>query len=82
VKFAVCCVRSHRLPVSLRPWGARSIYWYMPPEAVHIALVDRGKAPFIYSQLSSLISFGAGAPFPVSSSDFRLSRNTAHLVLQ
>src|SRR5258706_7273702 len=36
----------------------------------------------LYSQLSSLISFGAGAPFPVSRSDFKLSRTTAHLVLQ
>src|SRR5882672_5142755 len=42
-----------------------------------ISLVHR-----LYSQLSSLISFGAGAPFPVSSSDFRLSRKTPHLVLQ
>src|SRR3982074_715349 len=36
----------------------------------------------LYSQLSSLISFGQGPPFPVSSSNFRLSRKTAHLVLQ
>lgn len=35
-----------------------------------------------YSQLSSLISFGQGAPLPVSRSDFKLSRKTAHLVLQ
>src|SRR5580700_11189350 len=35
-----------------------------------------------YSQLSSLISFGQGAPLPVSRSDLRLSRKTAHLVLQ
>src|SRR5271156_636783 len=38
-------------------------------------------APF-YSQLSSLISFGQGAPLPVSRNDFRLSRNTPHFVLQ
>src|ERR1700686_2047405 len=36
----------------------------------------------LYSQLSSLISFGAGAPFPVSRRDFRLNRKTPHLVLQ
>src|SRR5258708_10323877 len=36
----------------------------------------------LYSQLSSLISFGAGVPFPVSRSDFRLKRKTPHLVLQ
>src|SRR6185437_3010983 len=35
-----------------------------------------------HSQLSSLISLGHGVPLPVSSNDFRLSRNTAHLVLQ
>src|ERR1700733_2146770 len=36
----------------------------------------------LHSQLSSLISFGCGAPLPVSRSDFRLSKKTAHLVLQ
>src|SRR5215813_1399817 len=41
-----------------------------------------GRSAPCYSQLSSLISFGQGAPLPVSSSDFRLSRKTAHLVLQ
>src|SRR5262249_16831550 len=35
-----------------------------------------------YSHLSSLVSLGHGAPFPVSSSDFRLIRKTPHLVLQ
>ena len=33
-------------------------------------------------QLSILMSFGFGAPFPVSTSDFKLIRKTAHLVLQ
>ena len=33
-------------------------------------------------QLSILTSRGAGAPFPVSTSDFRLIMNTAHFVLQ
>ncbi len=32
-------------------------------------------------QLSILMSFGSGAPFPVSTSDFRLIRKTAHLVV-
>ena len=35
-----------------------------------------------YSQLSSLISLGQEAPSPVASSAFRLSRKTAHVVLQ
>jgi len=33
-------------------------------------------------QLSILTSFGWGAPFPVSTSDFKLIRKIAHLVLQ
>ena len=33
-------------------------------------------------QLSILTSRGAGAPFPVSTSDFRLIMNTPHFVLQ
>src|SRR5215471_354850 len=41
-----------------------------------------GRSAPCYSQLSSLISFGQGAPLPVSRSDLRLSRKTAHLVLQ
>ena len=35
-----------------------------------------------HSQLSSLTSFGQGLPWPVSRSDLRLKRKTAHLVLQ
>ena len=36
----------------------------------------------VSSQLSSLSSSGHGVPFPLSRSAFRLTRNTAHLVLQ
>ena len=48
-------------------------------EVVDRSLNQRLRA---YSQLSSLISFGQGAPLPVSRQDLRLKRKTAHFVLQ
>lgn len=43
---------------------------------------ESAKAKPYYSQLSSLTSLGHGLPLPVSRSDLRLSRKTAHFVLQ
>src|SRR3984957_11363123 len=51
-------------------------------EIISVHLVSSRLAARCYSQLSSLISSGQGLPLPFSSSDLRLSRKTAHLVLQ
>ena len=68
------------------PRGARSsmpgLSYSMPPWRCCLRRVSSSFDGQAYSQLSSLRSSGWGEPLPVSRSDFRLSRKTAHLVLQ
>jgi hypothetical protein len=59
-----------RLPMTAGPLGV----------AAGLVLLSRVQEGTTYSTI--LMSFGSGAPLPVSTSDFKLSRKTAHLVLQ
>src|SRR5580704_2086268 len=78
VAFPCLRLLSHPQCIQLRLEGAPIDYVWRSKFISH----DVAHRSLRYSQLSSLISFGHGAPLPVSRSDLRLSKKTAHLVLQ